>query len=142
MMGRPPLFSNAEELEILITEYFESCKYKEDSEGKIIQIGDTITITGLALYLGFESRQSFYDYEKREDFSYIIKKARLQVESSYEKRLDNRNPTGAIFALKNMGWKDKHEVEQSGGIKIGFADPGDYIYPSSDQSDSGIPESL
>lgn len=109
-MGRPPLFSNAEELEILITEYFESCKYKEDSEGKIIQIGDTITITGLALYLGFESRQSFYDYEKREDFSYIIKKARLQVESSYEKRLDNRNPTGAIFALKNMGWSDKQEV--------------------------------
>lgn len=28
------------------------------------------------------------------------------------------------------------------GLTIRFADPGDYIYPSSDQSDSGIPESL
>lgn len=28
------------------------------------------------------------------------------------------------------------------GLTIRFADPGDYVYPSSDQSDSGIPESL
>lgn len=125
-----------------IDEYFESCKFKYDEMGNVISLGDTITISGLAIYLGFESRQSFYDYEKHEEYSYIIKKARLKVECSYEKRLDSKNPTGAIFALKNMGWKDKHEVEQSGGIKIGFADPGDYIYPSSDQGDSGIQESL
>lgn len=28
------------------------------------------------------------------------------------------------------------------GLTIRFADPGDYIYPSQDQSDSGIPESI
>lgn len=28
------------------------------------------------------------------------------------------------------------------GLTIRFADPGDYVYPSQDQSDSGIPESL
>lgn len=147
--GRPPLFETAEALEQKIEEYFESCKpveYLLDPTSlispKAWTPGDTITISGLALYLGFESRQSFYDYEKHEEYSYIIKKARFRVECSYEKRLDSKNPTGAIFALKNMGWKDKHEVEQSGGIKLNFADPGDYIYPSTDQSNTGIPESV
>lgn len=55
------------------------------------------------------------------------------------------DPVAAIFWLKNRQpgkWRDKQEVEQTGGIKITFADPGDYIYPASDQGDSGIPESL
>lgn len=101
MMGRPPIFETPEQLETTIQEYLDSCK-----EGK-----DYLTITGLALYCGFESRQSFYDYEKRDDFSYIIKKARLHVENAYEKRLNGNVPTGAIFALKNMGWKDSQEIK-------------------------------
>lgn len=120
MAGRPPFFDTPEELMLKIDEYFESCKVKVDEIGNIISHGDTITISGLAIYLGFESRQSFYDYEKHEEYSYIIKKARFKVECSYEKRLDSKNPTGAIFALKNMGWKDKHEVEQSGSVKVDF----------------------
>lgn len=70
------------------------------------------TITGLALHLGFASRQSFYDYEERGEYSYIIKNARLRVEKGYELRLHGNNPTGSIFALKNMGWSDKQEIEQ------------------------------
>ena len=65
------------------------------------------TITGLALHLGFCSRQSFYDYEKSGDYSYTVKKARLEIERAYEKRLHGTSPTGAIFALKNFGWEDK-----------------------------------
>ena len=42
------------------------------------------------------------------------------VECEYEKRLAGQSPTGAIFALKNMGWKDKSEVEQSGGLSINW----------------------
>lgn len=81
--------------------------------------GQLITITGLALFLGFESRQSFYDYEEKPDFTYIIKVARLRVENQYELRLNNNpSPTGAIFALKNMGWKDKQETEISGNIEM------------------------
>lgn len=55
------------------------------------------------------------------------------------------DPTAAIFWLKNRRskeWRDKQEVEQSGGLTIKFEDPGTYVYPSQDQSDSGIPESL
>ena len=36
----------------------------------------------------------------------------------YEKALQGRSPTGAIFALKNFGWTDKQDVELSGGVKV------------------------
>lgn len=114
--GQPPIFDNPDDLQNKIDEYFESCKGTKDNPGQFL------TITGLALYVGFESRQSFYDYEKRPEFSYIIKRARLQVENGYEQRLFGNNPTGPIFALKNMGWADKQEIEQktehSGGLSI------------------------
>lgn len=100
--GRPAHFDNAEELKIEADKYFESIKDVEYP-----------TVTGLALYLGFESRQSVYDYEKNGEFSYIIKRARLMVENGYEKELRSDKPTGAIFALKNMGWVDKQEVEST-----------------------------
>lgn len=127
--GRPPVWSDPEAFDKKVEEYFND---KEKAH----------TWTGLALYLGFESRQSLEDYKKKEGFSYPIKKALLKIEEMYEQGLGNRNPAGSIFALKNFGWKDKQEHEQSGGITIKFADPGDYVYPSSDQSDTGIPESI
>lgn len=76
------------------------------------------TVSGLALALGFESRQSFYDYEKNPIHSYTIRRARLAIEETYEQRLHGNTPTGAIFALKNFGWKDKQEVEHSGGVTL------------------------
>lgn len=72
------------------------------------------TITGLCYYLGFESRQSFYDYEQRPEFSYTVKRARLFIEQEYEEQLTTGNTVGAIFALKNMGWRDRTETELSG----------------------------
>ena len=99
--GRPPYFSDVDELEKKIDAYFESIKKeKEDA-----------TITGLALYLGFSSRQSFYDYENNEHFSYTIKRARLRIECEYEKGLHSKFPAGSIFALKNFGWADKLDVK-------------------------------
>lgn len=70
------------------------------------------TWTGLARYLGFESRQSLEDYKKKEGFSYPIKKALLRIEEIYEKSLFSKNAAGPIFALKNFGWRDKQEIDQ------------------------------
>lgn len=111
--GRPPIFSNPEDLEKQVEEYFERCRIKDDGLGSIIDYGDTVSITGLAFYLGFESRQSFYDYEQKPEFSYTIKRARLRVEMFYEKALTSAKPTGAIFALKNFGWKDTQEIKHN-----------------------------
>lgn len=108
MAGRPPIYNTAEELEKAIDEYFASIKDE----------GEPATITGLALYLGFADRQSLYDYQEKEQFSCIVKKARTMVECEYEKKLSAQSPTGAIFALKNMGWKDKSEVENSGNMAL------------------------
>ncbi len=120
--GRPPLFDSPKSMMEKIDEYIQG-QYgkviesdKEDEDDLQVR-GYNITITGLALYLGFESRQSFYDYEEKPEFSYIIKRARLHVENAYEMNLYGKNPTGSIFALKNMGWKDKSEVEQNTTIK-------------------------
>jgi len=100
-MGRPRIFETDDQLSEMVDEYFQS----------IIEDQVPATVTGLALYLGFESRQSFYDYEEKEEFSYTIKRARMRIENEYEKKLSGNNCTGSIFALKNLGWKDKTEQE-------------------------------
>jgi hypothetical protein len=129
MRGRPPIWTDPEAFAKAVDEYFA--------------INHQPTWTGLANYLGFESRQSLEDYKKKEDFSYPIKKALLRIEEQYEGlAIYSKNPTGAIFALKNFGWKDKQEVEQSGGIHIKFENPADYVYPSQDQSNTGEPEGI
>ena len=98
--GRPAEYTNPGDLEAAVQEYFAQ-------DGKK-------TVTGLAYHLGFESRQSLYDYEQKGQFSYIIKRAKIRVEIMYEEQLSGTTPTGSIFALKNMGWKDKTEAEVYG----------------------------
>lgn len=113
--GRPAMFNSPEELQAKIDSYFDGGANKRTI---IVGLGTMeipcYTICGLAYYLGFVSRQSFYDYEKNEVFTDIIKKARLRIEMAYEERLSDTGCTGAIFALKNMEWKDKSEVAVSG----------------------------
>lgn len=128
-MGVPD-YKTPEELQDAIDKYFKNgvtIKSVVVGSGKTSQLVElpVPTITGLCYYLGFESRQSFYDYEKRERFSYTIKRARLFMEKEYEEMLASGNTTGAIFALKNFGWNDKQEVEHSGGINISLEYGGD-----------------
>jgi len=125
--GRPPLFETPEELENIIEEYFASCipEFEKDAEGNVLTTSkgypivkhNPYTLTGLALAIGFVSRQSIYDYEERNDqFSYIIKKARLRCENWVEKALLSGTiaPAAGIFPLKNYGWKDVQEHQMTG----------------------------
>lgn len=109
--GRPAIFKTPEEFDAKVDEFFAQCK----------KDGEHVTITGLCLYLGFESRQSFYDYEKRDGFSYSVKRARLMVENRYEATaLNTKTQTFHIFALKNLGWSDKQEIDHTTkGEKVG-----------------------
>jgi hypothetical protein len=83
--------------------------------GHVVEI-PVITISGLVLYLGFCDRQSFYDYEKKPDFSCTIKRARTFIEMEYEHLLRTQSSTGAIFALKNFGWVDKSELDMNAKV--------------------------
>lgn len=103
--GRPPHFETPEELENKCSEYFSEC----------VKSGEKPTITGLTLHVGFSSRASWDDYKKRDKseegklFSYIVKRAKLTVENSYE----TSGTTFDVFALKQMGWSDKTEVSNT-----------------------------
>mgnify|MGYP002700940663 FL=1 len=116
-MGRP-LKHTPETLQKAIDAYFENPPVRiVDDNAKPF-----VSITGLVLSCGFSDRQSFYDYEKRPDFSCIIKRARLMVENEYEYKLQQNNPAGAIFALKNMNWKDTQTVQQENKEVKTFSD--------------------
>ena len=78
------------------------------------------TMTGLFIAVG--SRQLFYDYLRRPDYTPILQAAQIQIENSYEIDLKKSGRTGTIFALKNFRsvkgkphWVDKKENEISGG---------------------------
>jgi hypothetical protein len=119
-----PSFSNAEYLSKRINAYFDYAegefhleekptKNPKDEPGPQQKIWDRepepATFTGLALFLGFNSLPEFEDYEDNGEFAHILKRGRLRIEAAYEKKLHYQSPTGAIFALKNMGWNDKTE---------------------------------
>jgi hypothetical protein len=134
--GRPPIFATTEELQLEVEKYFIYIdgefheeevdvfdrKSKQTKKVKTVvwdRKPEPPTITGLVLFLGFVSRQSLLDYAKRGDeFSDIVKRAKCRVEHGYEKALWGDTPTGAIFALKQMGWSDKQEFSGPGGEKL------------------------
>ena len=112
------MYNKPEDLQKKVDKYFEDLPYKKVKQGKDVIEIPVPTITGLALFLGFESRQSFYDYEKDERFSYIIKRARSFIERGYEEALHTGGGAGAIFALKNMGWTDRQNIEHEGQVNV------------------------
>ncbi|SHH96121.1 DNA-packaging protein gp3 [Chryseobacterium oranimense] len=140
--GRTPIYSDPEHMATKLLDYFtwiegeyvierkittkttgkgkEAVTTTEDEPVKIwTRYPEPPTMTGLAIYLGFASRQSLYDYAKEDGFSYPIKRALLEVENNYEKGLFGDKVIGVLFALKNMGWTDRTETDiTSKGDKI------------------------
>jgi hypothetical protein len=110
--GHPKIVKTVDELVDGINSYYNSIVESTlTEEGKEITYFNRPTITGLALHLGYATRQSIYDNQKNEEYSYILKKAITFIEQYHEESLGSKNVTGHIFALKNMGWSDKMELE-------------------------------
>lgn len=124
-MGRPPKYKTKEEIQEKIDEYFEKCKGRvlKNDEGEFIRdkYGFPIiidakppTITGLALALGFNSRQALLNYQGKKEFNDTIVRAKSLVEQYTEERLfDKDGANGAKFSLANNfdGWKEKQQIE-------------------------------
>ena len=104
--GMIPNYDSADSMQIKIDEYFN--------------INKVPTIPGLAFHLGFAQSKSLYDYEKKEEFWYVIKRAKLRIESfnAEQLHLSKGNITGVIFTLKNMGWVDSHVLTGEDGKDI------------------------
>jgi hypothetical protein len=119
MRRKKNLFSSADELDALIAQYFKqitghTVEYDTDTKTtaekkKPITSPEPSTITGLAFHLGFSSREAFEEYELNGKFADQIKRARLRIMADYEKKLHVTSSTGAIFALKSMGWNERFD---------------------------------
>jgi hypothetical protein len=83
--------------------------------GNVIRVGvRPLTITGLALALGFNSRQALLNYQAKDEFHDTIMRAKAKVERYAEERLfDKDGANGAKFSLANNfdGWREKKEIE-------------------------------
>ena len=136
--GRPPMYTSPDQIKGLIDQYFDDCKGipLTDKEGDPVlnKWGQPVmihskppTITGLALALGFNSRQALLNYQAKPEFNDTITQAKALVEEYAESRLfDKDGANGAKFSLANnfKGWSEKNQTEISGpggsGLKIVF----------------------
>lgn len=112
-VGRPPHYQTAKELWDKADEYFKSVTTTTG-----IVRG---TITGVTNHVGFKSRSSWDDYEKRsEEFSYTVFRIKMVVVEWYERNLHGYNWAGSAFALRNMdsgNWKDEVTQHHKGDIQ-------------------------
>jgi hypothetical protein len=125
LIGRPPKYQTAEQMQHAIDLYFLACKAHQkgehdlfdglsDEDMKIINSVDDMypSVTGMAILLGFTSRNALLNYEEKDEFIGTIKAAKLRIENAIEQRLFFQNATGSIFNLKNnYGWVDKTEQD-------------------------------
>lgn len=126
--GRPPKYENKEEIEGLIEDYFKVCDgelfLNEEGNPIISEKGFTVyklppkppTVTGLALALGFNSRQALLNYQAKKEFNDTITRAKSYIEEYAERRLFDRDGVqGAKFSLINnfKGWSDKSKDDSS-----------------------------
>ena len=123
--GRPPMYNTKEEMQEKIDAYFKECEGTPivDDEGNvfrdkngvpIMKGAKPLTITGLALALGFNSRQALLNYQGKEEFYDTITRAKAVVEQYAEERLfDKDGANGAKFSLSNnfAGWREKQQIE-------------------------------
>lgn len=130
--GRPPIYDPEKQEDVLkvaelcegfftyIQGEYERVVNPDDEEDitvRTIRDSEYPSVTGLTLFLGFDSKSTLYDYAKKDKFSYPIKRALTKIEQFHEFRVSHGDKcTGNIFALKNMGWFDavKTDVTTNG----------------------------
>lgn len=101
--GQPEKFGSPEELKEKIDKYFIQC----DAERR------PYTIAGLGVALGVD-RKTIYNYSRKDHFFHTIKEAREKILASFEERVAKEGKPGQIFLMKNYGYADKVEIEQTG----------------------------
>jgi hypothetical protein len=112
--GRPLLYNSVEDIQVAINKYFDTIGpvFLRDKSGECVldKFSKPIVIdykhpnvTGLALALGFNSRQSFYNYQGREDFLDTMSRARAYIEDYTTNLLYGRDTSnGARFYLERI----------------------------------------
>lgn len=85
----------------MINAYFDECDALETP----------YTISGLCLSIGY-SRNRLLEATQNDEIGEVIVQARLLIEQQHEHTLyTGKKPQGTIFALKNMGWVDRQQMD-------------------------------
>ena len=95
MAGRPPMWDNAEAFAEAVNKYFE-----ENPFG---------SVNGLAIHLGFKSRQSVFSYSKKHSYADILRK--------YIQK-PNRRILGIKHITVNQYSKERYKKDPSTNIRI------------------------
>ena len=123
-------YTTPEEMQDKIDAYFAECEGEilRDNEGKPILdkfghpniIGaKPPTITGLALAIGFNSRQTLLNYQAKAGFKEVLIRAKSRVEAYTEERLfDKDGANGARFSLQFnfKGWREDKDDESKAPV--------------------------
>ena len=125
-VGCPPMYKTPEEMQAKIDKYFDECEGEylivdgyavTDKNGVPVKTKEKpLTITGLALALGFTTRQALLNYEGKPEFVDTIRRAKSKVEQYAEERLFDRDGVnGAKFNLSNnfKGWSEKQQIDSN-----------------------------
>lgn len=129
--GCKPKYKTKEEMQEVIDQYFRDCEGRpyimddgeplRDKNGEVILLGaKPPTVTGLALALGFTSRQALLNYQAKKDFVDTVTRAKSYCEEYAESRLYDRDGAkGAEFSLKyNFKWAQE-EKKDGDGFAVG-----------------------
>lgn len=109
IVGRKPINNpnDVAAMEKRIAEYFDECD----------ALQEPATYSGLTLALGYSDRNEVTVHAGNgEPISGPIKQALARIDSTYEKRLFQPGPVGAIFALKCRGWREAQSDEDTAAI--------------------------
>lgn len=135
--GSPPFYETVEDMQSKIDAYINGHTGRvltDVDDNPIMYKGQPVmvdtyplTVTGLAVALGFRSRQALLNYQYKDSgFDDSISRAKTYIEAYVEGRLfDKDGCNGAKFSLSNnfKGWKEKQEVEISERIiKVDLTD--------------------
>jgi hypothetical protein len=127
--GKERIFETPELLEKKIIEYFDWC----------VENKTEIAKNGLELFIGFNSRSTWSNYMKREEYLDILNRAKKAVIYSYELDLRSFRFGGAIFALKNLdpeNYVDKVETENKSIITNVQSSFGGTLQPPQEPTDN------
>lgn len=126
-------YGKPQELEKKINEYFAKYENLEPlrdknglpivgKDGRVIYGEGLPTSSGLAYFLGFNSRSSLWDYAQKPTFADVINKARLRLQTFWEPLLSSSNFQGARYMLSNLAdnWQDPDSIakQQSQALPI------------------------
>lgn len=129
--GKKAKYGSPQEMQKKIDEYFSKYENREpltdskgkvllDKDGQVVYKGGMPTSSGLALHLGFFSRNALFEYSQKPTFRDVITLARLKLQSFWEPLLATKYYQGAKYFCSNMndGWQEpealaKQQLQQA-----------------------------